>query len=176
MSGSKTASTETGTASRFPILPTASNASKAAPRIDASGEPPSITGRPKTSAMICNHTGDERKALPVAITVAPGAMSSRACAISAKRYAIASSAARRRPPTAGERCTNSWRPAGDNQSMYAKNSSFELAMRVRSGFRSMACPAVRWAARERFATSASLTTTTQAFRSVETWAQTARVE
>jgi alpha-L-fucosidase len=30
----------------LPILPTASSASKAAPRIDASGEPPNITGRP----------------------------------------------------------------------------------------------------------------------------------
>src|SRR6202040_1237444 len=83
------------TASMLSILPAASSAIKAAPRVDASDQPQRLTGRPSTYATICVQTGDARNALPDATIVASGAMRSSARAIKAKRYATASIDARR---------------------------------------------------------------------------------
>ena len=58
----KLVATETERSAMLCILPAASSASKAAPRIDASVCSERLYGRPSTSAIICAQVGDERSA------------------------------------------------------------------------------------------------------------------
>ena len=84
-----------GAASREGMSPSASLASRTAPRLDPSGSADGVTATPSASAMIRLQAGEASSAAPVPTTVpSPGQASRSRSWIIAKRYATVSRAAR----------------------------------------------------------------------------------